>query len=947
MSSVPSVGHYQLGERCGSSVWRGVDTNTGKPVALKVLTKQLPKDTAKRDAMVREIRVAAALYHAFIVPILEVAAVGDNLLLVMESLDVQCVSRVAANVPMARPDALKYAYQLADALRFLHSKGLVHGNVNTDSVMITSTGHVRLGGLNLLNMIPRPEGPAAAYKQKSADARSVAYMAPEQIMPMAGNIDARADIFSFGVILYEMSTGRLPYQATTANDFARAIVEGQPLSPKAANPQIDTATLNILGHSLFKDPFKRYDNAKLLLDDIGRADPEALKTATDLSTRPVLATSSAANTRDAILFVADVANYKKLQATDQAAATSAAARMQQLLGEAVYLFDGQVIDPFGSVLIAELPSIESALEAARKGEFDFSPDQQGDDPIAVRLMLHAAGVTTKDGAVVGDGVTKALAALDHLPPSKLFLSEEFIKRARGIRVRDAGARGGLKFYTLQPDTEAVAQQEAAPANVDVVGPADEVHETKAPSRRSRALLGAAAALAILLAAGAFFVVRSRTAAPRGVAAPVSAATAEKVDRRVLIVPFTVDGGDPTLVKRANAIRVAAMEILRTLPGVELADTPSADVLSYAATLRIGAAGPEMLPAPNGVPAAAAVALPDAASGIRPVVEWIASQTGAQLRGVSSSPEALNAFATAASAGASDSTAGDAIRTAVTADPNFLAAQMLAMRYYAGIGKSREAITAANQVVTLNPSDLDAARMLARLTLANGEVQPAFAAYNTILRKETGDVEALTQVARYAASAGDTARFSNALTRLKSAPPAIVAVHAPDLLVASGKYDQAVSQYYDIEANVPQNAALSLKIGRLSVLRRSMPIAELELKKLEQADPMYGHHLLKAYMAAQRGVLAEAEAELKLAGAASTPGDDYWTSAAEIYAMGGDPEKTLNALDKAIARKEPTATYILSNRLFGFLASEPRFLAIRSTLSAQQEEIRSALAQIKL
>src|SRR5437867_1558055 len=125
--------------------------------------------------------------------------------------------------------------------------------------------------------------------------------------------------------------------------------------------------------------------------------------------------------------------------------------MQQILGEAVYLFDGEVLDPFGPRLIAELPSVDAALEAGRKGEFDFSPEQQGADPIPVRLLLHAGEVEVHDGRVGGAGVAKAIDVLQNLPPMKLFISEDFTKRGRGnVRLRDSGAKAGVKLYSIVP-----------------------------------------------------------------------------------------------------------------------------------------------------------------------------------------------------------------------------------------------------------------------------------------------------------------------------------------------------------------------------------------------------------------------------------------------------------------------------------------------------------------
>src|SRR5215212_3839744 len=91
--STPVAGPFAIGERVGSSVWLADDTRNGKRVAVKLLTRQLPKDAAKRDALIRDVRVAAALYHTFLVPILEIVPEGDNLLMIMEPVEGEPISR--------------------------------------------------------------------------------------------------------------------------------------------------------------------------------------------------------------------------------------------------------------------------------------------------------------------------------------------------------------------------------------------------------------------------------------------------------------------------------------------------------------------------------------------------------------------------------------------------------------------------------------------------------------------------------------------------------------------------------------------------------------------------------------------------------------------------------------------------------------------------------------
>jgi len=937
--------HLRLIERLGGSVWKAEDTRSGRNVAVKILSRQLPKDPARREGLIRDVRVASALYHAFLVPIVEILPAGDTLLMVMELLDAVPVTRHLAGQPVDRATFFRLAYQLAEAVKFLHAKNVVHQNIAGDSVLVMPNDQVKLAGLNLNNLLPRRDGSSAIYQQKGNDARAVGYLAPEQIASQKA--DPLSDIFSMGVVMYEMSTGRPPYSGATASEVARLIVEGQPPSPKALNPNIDPAVLSIMGRCLFRDPFKRHKEVKLITDEMARADPQAMAFANEIATRVVAATPSAAGgtaSRKTFLLLADLAN---IDALDPEAASKAAAQMQQLVGEAAYLFDGQVIDPFGPRVIAEMPSVENALEAARKSEFDLDPKQQGSDPLQVRILLHAGEVTTKDGTVVGDPVTNGFAALAELPPQTLFISEAFaIKAKTAVRLRDAGARGGVKLYTIMPPEplleptpstaeieQQIAEEEAALAAAAVI----------AKKKQQRQLAAVAAAMIVILG-GAGVVLRNRkpdaapvarAAAPRAPQAPSAAHPAS-----VLLQPFTIEGADPTLGDRANAIRLASIEVLRGLPQIRVAETPGKGVTAVGATVRTGAAGPEIVPN-AGKSQGQSAALLDAAAGVRTIVEWVAEQVHTSAPNVASA-DAVNAFAEAMVApDAAKSEA--ALRKALKADANFLPAQLYAMKFFAEHGKDADAFAAAKQVATLAPDNLAAQRMVAREALASGNVHDALIAYDGILKREPNSAEAVNVLGRYAFAAGDVQHFNVFLGRAKAVPAPLVAFHEPDLLLADGKIEAAIEKYYDVEVAVPNNPALSLKIGRISVLRHSLPIAELELKKLEQNDPAYGAHLLKAYLAAHQNARAEAESELKAALAGSRPGDDYWTSAAEIYAMLADTKGVIDSLDKASQRKEPTVSYVLVDPLFRYLDNDARFQAVRTKLTADQTEMRNALA----
>jgi hypothetical protein len=282
---------------------------------------------------------------------------------------------------------------------------------------------------------------------------------------------------------------------------------------------------------------------------------------------------------------------------------------------------------------------------------------------------------------------------------------------------------------------------------------------------------------------------------------------------------------------------------------------------------------------------------------------------------------------------------------MTSDPRFLPAQLLALDYFTKSGSQKDALDAARNVFAVDPANIDAARRVARAGLFAGELQPALGAYGAILRKSPNDAEALNVVAQYSLASGDAALFASALGKLKAIPQRAVVMHEPDSFVHAGRIESAINKYYDIEVQQPDNPALALKIGRVSVLRRSISIAELEMKKLEQLDPMYGLPLLRAYIAAEKQDRAGAMKALAEAATAAQVTDTHWTNVAEVHAILADTGGVIEALEKAAARREPTGGYVLANPLFRYLENEARFANVQAQLRAQPAEIRAALAQI--
>src|SRR5436309_4375668 len=112
---------YRLVERIGTAVWRADDTRSGKPAALKILTKQMPKDAARREEALKQVRLGAAIYHTFLVPILDIIVAGDVLALAMDYLDAQPLTKYLDGKPRGREEFFRLAYQLADVAKFLQA----------------------------------------------------------------------------------------------------------------------------------------------------------------------------------------------------------------------------------------------------------------------------------------------------------------------------------------------------------------------------------------------------------------------------------------------------------------------------------------------------------------------------------------------------------------------------------------------------------------------------------------------------------------------------------------------------------------------------------------------------------------------------------------------------------------------------------------------------------
>jgi eukaryotic-like serine/threonine-protein kinase len=268
-----TLGQYKVLDRLSAGgfgeLYRARDTRVGRTVAIAVIGADIAKYPIRRGRFLEDARAAAALSHPNIASLYEIVEGEGELFLVTEFVQGQTLKQAVGGRPLNPRRAVEVAIQIADALAEAHAAGIVHRDLSCDTIILTPKGNAKildfgLASWTLSGAQREPASILAAFKDGAPGV--AAYLSPEQAL--GERVDQRTDIFSLGIISFEMLTGRLPFSGSTSAELALQIAQAEAPAPTALNPALPREVDGIVARALSKSLERRYEVAATVAADL-------------------------------------------------------------------------------------------------------------------------------------------------------------------------------------------------------------------------------------------------------------------------------------------------------------------------------------------------------------------------------------------------------------------------------------------------------------------------------------------------------------------------------------------------------------------------------------------------------------------------------------------------------------------------------------------------------